>query len=91
MASDTKQPAIIGQFGIVSLTGLEPFLPDEVSEPQSIVPAVDMFLASWALAGCTIAASQFGDIAMATPWPRKPSNAPISKARWINRFTMTHA
>ena len=88
IASDTKQPAIIGQFGIASLAGLELFLPATAFGQQSIFPAIAMFVAIWALADSVIADAQFGDIAIAALWPIRPKNTPISNARRKNRFKM---
>ena len=79
-ANETKQPAIIGQPGIPSLDGLEPWLLSADSGQQSILSIAICFEA-WALAGCIIAVAQFGDIAIATLWPIRPNNAPISNAR----------
>ena len=80
IASDTKQPAIIGQFGIASLAGLELFLAGAALGQQFIWPeAIGIAFAAWA--GRTIVDAQSGDIAMATLWPKRPSNAPISNVR----------
>lgn len=82
-ANETKQPAIIWQPGIPSFDGLEScLLPADLGQ-QSIL-SITICFETWAMAGCIMVVAQFGDIAIATLWPRRPNNAQISNARRKN-------
>lgn len=85
-AKVTKQLAIIGQLGIPPLPGLESCLLPAASGQQSIL-AIAICFEAWAWVGRIMTAAQFGDIAIATLWPRRQSNAPISNARRKNLVT----
>ena len=85
-----KQPDIIRQPCIISFDDLESCFAGAALGQQSISPdAIGIAaFAGWAFAGASIIIAQCGDIAIAALWPTRPKSAPISNARWKNRFML---